>query len=1083
MFDSRLFSFFQASPTGSSSLSSFTKRIFAFALCTTLMWGALRGYTRVLGFQEAPLQLNGFVQQARLIANDGAGSDQLGRAVAVSGETVLVGAPGDNLGANVNQGSAYVFRRTGTTWAQEAQLLAPDGLGGDSFGQAVALDGDVAAVGAAFDDKPSGSNVGSVYVFRRTGTVWAFEQKLVPNDPQANDRFGGAVALTGDLILVGASFKDIAANPDQGAAYVFKRASGVWSQQTRLTAANGVLNDGAALDEFGTAVALHGNTALIGAAGRDGGKGLAYVFTTDGVNWLFQQQLTNNTLAVNDRFGSAVALNGETALIGAPNALAAHQGTAFVYTRAGTVWSEQAQLNANDGAADDGFGSSAALIGDTALVGAPFDNLGFSEEINDQGSAYEFVRTGINWLQQTKLTANDGAADDQAGIAVALSAQMAVVGAWLKDINTTVDQGAAYVFVATCPNLLISPANLPAGAPNVAYSQPLIASGGAAPYSFALDSGALLVGLSLSAAGVLAGTTAEQGNFTFAVKATDANGCFNTRSYTLTIGACPVITFNPLILGPAPVGQIYLHAILAFGGAAPYNFTVNAGALPPGIQLSSGGVLNGTPTALGSFNFTLKATDTNGCSGTRSYTLTITCPLITLNPETLPQASVGQAYSQTFTASGGAAPYTFSQSGGTLPTGLTLTAAGLLSGTPTTPGTFNFAVKVTDATGCMVTHSYSIPACAPITVNPAALAAGRPGQPYPAVTFTATGGIDPYTFALTGTLPAGLTFNAGVLSGTPTQTGSFALTVTATDGNGCRGSRAYTLLINTRAVKADFDGDGKTDLSVWRGPTGNWLAIRSGNGLLFSTNWGTSNAPFNDVAVPGDYDGDGRTDVAVFRRLDGVWYIIRSSNAQVIAQAWGLGTDIPVPGDYDGDGRTDIAVWRPSDSNWYIIRSSDGQFSAQAWGSPNAPFNDVAVPADYDGDGKTDIAVYRRQTGVWYVRKSSDGQVLAQAWGLGTDTPVPGDYDGDGRADFAVWRGSEGNWYILRSSNGQFQGTLWGAAVLGDVPVPGDYDGDGRTDIAVWRPGDGTWYVIRSTNGSYLVQAHGQAGDTPLPSR
>lgn len=1077
MFDSRLSSFFQASPTGSLSLFKFTKRIFAFVFCTALMWGALHGYTRVLGFDEAPVQLNGFVQQARLIATDGEGSDQLGRSVAVSGETVLVGAPGDNVGQNANQGSAYVFRRTGPNWAQEAQLLAPDGLGGDSFGQAVALDGDVAAVGAAFDDKPSGNNVGSVYVFRRTGTVWAFEQKLVPNDPQANDRFGGAVALVGDLIVVGASFKDVAANPDQGAAYVFKRSGGTWTQQARLTAA-----DGTTLDEFGTAVALHGNTALIGAAGRDGGKGVAYVFTTDGVNWLFQQQLTNNTLATNDRFGSAVALNSETALIGAPNALAAHQGSAFVFTRSGTVWSEQAQLNANDGAADDGFGSAAALIGDTALLGAPFDNLGFNEEINDQGSAYEFVRTGTNWSQQTKLKANDGAADDQAGIAVALSAQMAVVGAWLKDINSSVDQGAAYVFVATCPNLLISPATLPVGAPNVAYNQPLTASGGAAPYSFVLESGALPTGLSLSGAGVLSGTTAEQGSFTFTVKATDVNGCFNTRSYTLVFGACPTITFNPLILGPAPVGQTYLRALLAFGGAAPYFFTVSAGALPPGIDLSSGGVLNGTPATLGTFSFTVKATDLNGCIGTQSYTLTITCPLLTLNPETLPQASVGQAYSQTFTSGGGTAPYTFSQNGGTLPAGLTLTSVGVLSGTPTTPGAYNFAVKVTDAGGCMITRSYSVPTCAAITVNPTTLPAGRPGQLYSTVTFSATGGIDPYTFNVTGTLPNGLTFNAGVLSGTPTQTGSFPLTVTATDGNGCVGSRAYTLLVNARAVKADFDGDGKTDLSVWRGPASSWLAIRSGNGTLFNTNWGTSIAPFNDVAVPGDYDGDGRVDVAVYRRLDGTWYIVNSSNGQIRSQQWGVGTDIPVPGDFDGDGKTDLAVWRPSDSNWYILKSSDGQFIVQAWGSPNAPFNDVAVPADYDGDGKTDIAIFRRQTGTWYVRKSSDGQDLAQSWGLGTDIPVPGDYDGDGRADFAVWRGNEGNWYVLKSSNGQFQVTLWGSAVLNDVPVPGDYDGDGKTDIAVWRSGDGAWYVLRSSNSTVLSQVHGQAGDTPVPA-
>ena len=254
MFDSRLFISFNTSrsaagntsrPATSSSFS-LLKRSTVFTVCALVCTFAL---TRVRGFQDAPVQLNGFVQQARLTANDGEGSDQLGRSVAVSGDTVLVGVPGDNEGALVNQGAAYVFRRTGTTWAQEAKLLANDGQNGDAFGQSVALDGDVAVIGAAFDDKPTGNNAGSVYVYRRTGTTWAFEQRLVPNDAQANDHFGNAVSVVGDTILIGASLKDIGANTDQGAAYVFKRAGGVWSQQTRLTAGNG-----AAADEFGDAV-------------------------------------------------------------------------------------------------------------------------------------------------------------------------------------------------------------------------------------------------------------------------------------------------------------------------------------------------------------------------------------------------------------------------------------------------------------------------------------------------------------------------------------------------------------------------------------------------------------------------------------------------------------------------------------------------------------------------------------------------------------------------------------------------------------------------------------------------------------
>jgi CSLREA domain-containing protein len=288
--------------------------------------------------------------------------------------------------------------------------------------------------------------------------------------------------------------------------------------------------------------------------------------------------------------------------------------------------------------------------------------------------------------------------------------------------------------------------------------------------------------------------------------------------------------------------------------------------------------------------------------------------------------------------------------------------------------------------------------------------------------------------------------------------------------------------IRSRPAPADFDLDGKTDLTVWRGTTGEWLVSRIGDSNSPPIAWGTSNDPYNDVVVPGDYDGDGQADAAIWRQLDGGWCIVSSLTGTVRQQIWGQRGDVPVPGDYDGDGKTDLAVWRPVDNNWYILKSSDGQYFVQAWGSPLAPYNDIAVPGDYDGDGKTDLAVFRRQTGIWYVRKSSDGQILARPWGTGTDIPTPSDYDGDGKVDFAVWRGNEGNWYVLQSSTGQFQITEWGSVTLDDVPVPGDYDGDGRADMAVFRRSNAFWYIKpTSTPNTPFVKQWGQGTDTPIP--
>jgi len=271
---------------------------------------------------------------------------------------------------------------------------------------------------------------------------------------------------------------------------------------------------------------------------------------------------------------------------------------------------------------------------------------------------------------------------------------------------------------------------------------------------------------------------------------------------------------------------------------------------------------------------------------------------------------------------------------------------------------------------------------------------------------------------------------------------------------------------------SDFDGDGGSDLAVWRPSTGVWHVSGSMNNSYTSSQFG--GGAFGDVVVPGNYDGDKKIDYAVFR--NGIWYIMNSSNGSVRIISFGLTGDLPVGGDFDGDGKSDIAVFRPSDGNWYIIRSSDGAFDARHFGLNG----DVPVAGDFDGDGKSDLAVWRPNGGVWYVMQSSDGNMSTIQFGQTGDMPLVGDFDGDKKTDFTVYRPSNGVWYVMQSSDFGVRFTSWGNAT--DKPVPGDYDHDGKTDYAVFRAPEGNWYILKSSNGSYNVTHFGTNGDVPIPA-
>jgi subtilisin family serine protease len=277
-----------------------------------------------------------------------------------------------------------------------------------------------------------------------------------------------------------------------------------------------------------------------------------------------------------------------------------------------------------------------------------------------------------------------------------------------------------------------------------------------------------------------------------------------------------------------------------------------------------------------------------------------------------------------------------------------------------------------------------------------------------------------------------------------------------------------------RATSTDFDGDLKTDISVWRSGNGYWYTS-----FLATNTWNQVQlGGVNDQIVPGDYDGDRKADHAVWRPSTGLWSIINSSNGTQRSESWGTAGDIPVPADYDGDARTDLAVWRPSDGVWYVLQSSTGSPTGGPWGTSG----DKPVAADYDGDGKTDIAVWRPSNGIWYILESGTGTVRYETFGGASlnDVLVPSDYDGDGAVDIAVWRPGNASWYILRSSTGTTLVVAWG--LTSDIPVAGDYDGDGKSDIAVWRPSTAAWWILQSSTGTTLGVTWGLSGDVPIPS-
>ena len=467
------------------------------------------------GTPTAPLMI---AQSAYLKSSNTFAEDYFGYSVAVSGETVVVGVP--NAGAN-NTGSVHVFTRAVGVWTHQALLTAGNPGFDDLFGYSVGLSGDTLIVGALSEDSgtagvngipnENSTDSGAAYVFTRTVGVWTQQAFLKPGNPGAADRFGAAVAVAGDTVVVGAYGEDsnttgVNSIPNElasgsGAAYVFSRTGSAWTQQAYLKADN----TGAG-DQFGSAVAVAADTIVVGAYDEDSsttgvgsvsdelaaGSGAAYVFTRTGTNWTQQAYLKAGNTGAGDEFGKAVAVSGDSVIVGAPtedsgtagvnpvpNESANYAGAAYVFSRSGIVWTQQAFLKAGNPGVNDGFGEAVAISGDLVIVGSTGES-GSSTVVNGPtnegalyaGAAYIFRRDSTGWAQLAYLKAANSQSLDFFGLAVAISGNTVVAsapseGSGSSGVNSTPNEnaiwaGAAYTFdISANPDIAIrSPGGL-----------------------------------------------------------------------------------------------------------------------------------------------------------------------------------------------------------------------------------------------------------------------------------------------------------------------------------------------------------------------------------------------------------------------------------------------------------------------------------------------------------------------------------------------------------------------------------------------------------------------------------------------
>ncbi len=1106
--------------------------------------GARNANGNPVGSAYVYVQIEGeWVFQARLWPDEDQLNSQFGSAVAISDNTIVIGSWSHDVGSDLSRGAAYVFVRTSSSWLLQQKLFAIDEAAGGRFGQSVAIDGDRVVVGA-MEAPVRGIRRGSAYVYLRTGE-WIAEAQLEDVDGTFGDRFGFSSDIDGDTIVVGATATGLGKEFGFGGVCVFRRINEVWTRETRILPSNGQ-QDG----RFGSSVSLQGDRVAIGAYNEfvtgSTHRGAAYLYERNGGLWSQSRKFVLADQDTGNMFGSTIGLDGNRIIIGEHNSRVNgrdRQGAAYVYKLEMGEWMFQSKLVASNGLAADLFATGVAIDQNKFLVGAPgVDRNG----IGAQGGAYLFYEAPI---RPDLESSSDSGISDTDNITNASSVSFRVrgitPGATVQLLRTGVvvdssvvegqetslqdfapPEGTFFYSIRqivngqtssasetlpvtidrTRPQIMVEQFSTQADPTREVYVR-YVALFAEPVFGFG-PSDISLVGSTANVTNVevsvyqdvvpnqiyITGIVSNGDYVRASIPAnvlTDAAGNLNMASVssdnTIVVdNVAPTVTVEQHVEQPDPTDKLPIRYSVVFSEPVTgfsrsslsfFGSTVDRSNLSSEIT-GSGSTYEVAIGGLGQMDGILRLSVQSG--GGRDLIGNNSSPSTSIDNSVLFSNRVRDGGFEATNSSGQNPNWstTSTRFGTSL---CTSASCGNGGGTAvprngnawawfdgsdnTNAETGTVSQVVTFPLNVKVALSYylrvgfvSSPSSSVFRVKVDGTTVQTINEPASAESAYTPRLIDLSSFA--DGQPHLVTFEYHRPAGSAAD--NFSLD-------------DVTLIVDDAAEKRiapfDFDGDGKADISIFRSSVGQWWYVRSSDSDVRAVAFGNA----TDKPVPADYTGDGKTDVAFWRPSTGEWFTIRSEDNTFYSFPFGAEGDVPMPGDFDGDGKADASVFRPGTGTWFIQRSGDGNATIAQFGIAG----DQAIAADYDGDGKADIAIFRPSDGSWWYSRSSDGSVRAFAFGTSTDRPVPADYTGDGKADVAVWRPSTGEWFVQRSEDNSYYSFPFGLST--DFPVPGDYDGDGKTDAAVFRPSNSTWYISGSTSGFFAV-GFGATGDQPLPN-